>query len=234
MTEKPAISGDALGGQGLQQVQVVGDQGVLGDQGERMAGLGHDLDQLPGQAQPALDWLVGIGVDAQRDRAGLVAGPCQFLAQQLRRIGLGQAAGLEVQPRRLAQIGMRGPRETVRAAVLAAAVGIDRLGEGNVRRLVAADDAARGFLKHLGPRQHLRELLGFRRVPAIVHALVDRGLETARQAPAGSAALDRCALDRCAPDRIVLDGCVPGRIALGRGGHGPIVARLRLSGGDSA
>lgn len=96
-----------------EQINVALDQCVLGDQRERMPGFQHHFDQLAGQFELALDRLVRIGVDAQRDRLRHVTGFRQFLAQQLRRIDLGEQLGLEVQARRQVQIGMRRAREAV-------------------------------------------------------------------------------------------------------------------------
>src|SRR5450755_3445410 len=48
---------------------------------------------------------------------------------------------------------MRGPRVAIDAAVFAAAVGIDRLREWYVRRIVVRDDAARDFRLYLRRRR---------------------------------------------------------------------------------
>ena len=64
-------------------------------------------------------------------------------AQQRGGVGLVEDPGLEVDAGREIDVGMARPRVAVDAAVLAAAVGIDRLLEGDVGRVVAGDDAAR-------------------------------------------------------------------------------------------
>src|SRR5690606_41885381 len=64
----------------------------------------------PGQLQLALQRLVGVGVDAQRDRTGPVAGPRQLPAQKVRGIGLGEDLRLEDQARRQVEVGVRWPR----------------------------------------------------------------------------------------------------------------------------
>lgn len=107
-----------LRGQRREQIDVALDQCVLGDQRERMLGFQHHFDQLARQLELAFDRLVRIGVDAQRDRLRHVTRLRQFLAQQLRRIGIGEQLGLEIQARRQIQIGMRGARKAVRAAAL--------------------------------------------------------------------------------------------------------------------
>ena len=178
--------------QGCKQVDVAFDQRVLGDQGERMPCFRQYLDQLSGDAELAFDRLVGIGIDAQRDRLGHVAGLGQLLAQQFGGIGLGEDLRLEIQPRRQVQVGVRRPRETVRATVLAAAIRVHRLLETHVRGSIAADDAACGFHPHLGAQAWGGELLAFIGQPAVIDRLVGAGFETAGQVAAGSTALDRC------------------------------------------
>lgn len=103
----------ALLGEWHKQVDIALHEGVLGDERKRMPGLQHHFDQLPGQLELALDGLVGIGVDAQGDRLRHIARPGQFLAQQLRRIDLGEQAGFEVQSRGQVQVRMGRAREAV-------------------------------------------------------------------------------------------------------------------------
>jgi hypothetical protein len=91
----------------------------------------------------ALDRLIGIGVGSDRDHARFVVRRRQFLFQKLRRVGLGEQFRFEVEPRRQAEIGVGRPREAIDAAVLAAAVRIDRTVESDIGRIVAGDDCAR-------------------------------------------------------------------------------------------
>ena len=74
---------------------------------------------------------------------------------------------------------MRGPREAVDAAVLAAAVRVYRLRERDVRRTVAADDAARAFVGNRGRRLRRAVEVGIDRSPAIVLAAQLAPLEAA-------------------------------------------------------
>ena len=87
------------------------------------------LDDLPRDLPLALDGLVGIGVGAQRDGRAAIGWLRQFRAQQLRRLRLGEQFGLEIQPRRKIEIAVAGAREAIDAAVLAAAIGVERLRE---------------------------------------------------------------------------------------------------------
>ncbi len=140
----------------------------------------------------ALDRLIGIGVGADRDHARLVILRRQFLLQKLRRIGLGEQSGFEIEPRRQAEKGMGRPREAVDAAMLAAAVRVDRTIEADIGRIVAGDDLARGIDRDRGlERRQFIEAL-----PAVVERDARLGLE----APAGiglrAAATPPFALDR--------------------------------------
>src|SRR5690606_25057300 len=134
---------------------------------------------------------------AQRDRAAAVAGFRQLDPQLLGGVGLGVQAGLEVQARREIEVGVRWAREAAHAAVLAAAIGIDRLAEANVGRLVATDDAARAFLGHAGVRVRWRLDIprGIgplpRRAPAVVLAARDPLLEAAVHVRRSAAPLGR-------------------------------------------
>src|SRR3546814_20277842 len=65
--------------------------------------------------------------------------------EQRRSIRLVKQLGLEIEARRQVEIGVAGACEAVDAAVLAAAIWIDRLRERKVRRLVAGNDRARVF-----------------------------------------------------------------------------------------
>lgn len=103
-------------GQFGQQVEVAQDQGVLGDEGDRMAGLPHHFQQAAREPVLALDGLVGVGIGTDIDAADLVARGGKFTVQQLDRVMLGEQPGLEVQPGREVQVGMAGAGIAVDAA----------------------------------------------------------------------------------------------------------------------
>src|SRR5262249_20627289 len=100
----------------------------------------HHLQDRTGDAVAALDRLINVGDAAQHDRARSIARLGKLLFQEFRRIGLYEQLGLEIYAGRQTDIGVVRPRVAVRAAMLAAAVRIDRLVKGNVRTLIAADD----------------------------------------------------------------------------------------------
>jgi hypothetical protein len=74
------------------------------------------FEHAPGQPELALAWLVGVGIDAERDRFGQVRRLGQFAPQQIGRVDLGEQAGFEIKPRRQPEVAVRGPREAVDAA----------------------------------------------------------------------------------------------------------------------
>ena len=86
----------------------------------------HDLVLL-------LDRLIRIGIGADRDGARRIARCRQFTLQQGRRLRLHEQLGFEIEPRRQAEIGMGRPREAIDAAMLAAAIRIDRAVEARCR-----------------------------------------------------------------------------------------------------
>ncbi|MNI48772.1 hypothetical protein D3C73_1033520 [compost metagenome] len=85
---------------------------------------------------------------------------------------------------------MRGAREAVGAAVLAAAIRIHRLAEADVRGVVAADDAARGLGMHFGAQAWGEEFFALVHRPAVVHRLADGAFEAPGKVGRGTPALD--------------------------------------------
>lgn len=75
--------------------------------------------------------------------------------------------------------------------MLAAAIRIDRLAEADVRRGVAADDAARGLGTHFGTQARGKELLALVDRPAVVHRLADSAFKAPGKVGRGTSALDR-------------------------------------------
>jgi hypothetical protein len=122
----------------------------LGDDGDRMVVAGQHLQHLTGDAVFAFQWLIGIGICAQRQCARLVAGRGEFSLQQFGGTRLHQKAGFKVEAGREAEISVGWPRETIDATMFAAAIGVDRAVEGKVGRGVARDDGACGVVKHGG------------------------------------------------------------------------------------
>ena len=108
--------------------------------------------------------------------AGLYLRRRQLPLEELGRALLGEQAGLEIEPGREPHIGVGGPRVAIEAAVLAAAVGVDRAVERDVGRVVAGDDRLGLLPGHLG-----RERLGrFVLRPAVVERLAPLGFRNGR------------------------------------------------------
>jgi hypothetical protein len=181
---------EAVARQRREQIQVALHAAALGDQREGVARIAHHLDQPARQKQLALHGLVAVGGRADVDRRRAVPRPRQLGAQHLGDVALGDDAGLEVQPRRQAQVAVRGPGVAIDAAVLAAAVGVHGLLEEDVRRVVAAQGAARVLPDHLGARRAGSARLLARGVPPIVEGLARLPLEAVRQPARGATALD--------------------------------------------
>ena len=125
----------------------------------------------------ALDRLVGVGIGAKGDRQRLVAGPAKLGRQQLGGVVLGKQPRLEIEPRRQPQIRVRRPRIAIDAAMLAAAIRIDRLRKRQVGRFVACDYRAAGVGCDMRAQRGQR-FVGFP-VPTIVDAQGRARLEPA-------------------------------------------------------
>ncbi len=69
---------------------------------------------------------------------------CQFAPQNFGRVGLVENLRFEIEPRRKTEVTVRWPCEAVDAAMLAAAIGVNRAHAGEVGRLDVIDDAAAG------------------------------------------------------------------------------------------
>ncbi len=166
------------------QVEVALDARRLGDQRERMRALGHHLDHRAGDAEPALDRLVGVGGRADVDRRRLVGAAGERFAQALRGVDLGDDLRLEVEPGREVEVAVRRPGEAVDAAVLAAAVRVDREVEVEVGRVVAGEDRLDALLDH--GRLRRQPFLGGRllqRAPAVVVAFARPGANSGARSP---------------------------------------------------
>src|SRR5215475_12035207 len=102
-----------------------------------MSGAIEHLEDSAHHFVPPLDRLVWIGIGADRDYLGLVAGRRQFLLQQGGGFRLHQKFGFEIKSWRHAEIGVGRAREAVNATVLAAAIWIDRAVKSDVGRFIA-------------------------------------------------------------------------------------------------
>ena len=149
---------------GREEIEIAQDQRGFGDDRDRVIGLRQNLQNSAHDAMLAFDRLVGIGVGSDRDDLGLVIRRGQFALQHLRGVVLDEQAAFEIEPRRQAEKSVRRPRETIDAAVLATAIGVDAAFECNVGGIVARDDCFRLFMRDLRPER--RQVV--ERAPAVV------------------------------------------------------------------
>ena len=112
-----------------------------------MIGARQNFQHLPHHAMLFLDRLIRIGVGANSDGARLITRRRQFALQQSGGAVLHKQPRFKIEPGRQAHKGVAGPRETIDAAMLATAIGIDRAIKGNVRRFITRDDDARGLVR---------------------------------------------------------------------------------------
>src|SRR6185369_11589021 len=107
-----------------------------------IAKLGEDLEAAASDAQAAFNRLIAVGVAGERNDLRLPAWRGEGLTQQRRSVLLHHDALLEIETGAEAQIFVRGPRITVDAAVLAAAVGMQAEAETQVRTVVLSQGGA--------------------------------------------------------------------------------------------
>ena len=176
--------GEIARGHAAEDIDVARDQVRLGDDPDRMAGAFQHFEDAAHDLVAPLDRLIRIRVGADRDRARAVARGRELALQQFRRVRLHEQLRFEIEPGREPEIGVRRPGKAVDAAVLAAAIRVDRAIEGNVRRVVAGDHLAGGIDANAGleRRQFLEAL------PAVVEGnarfrLVATGCIRLRAAP---------------------------------------------------
>ncbi len=129
-----------------------------------MIGARQYFEHLAHHLLLALDRLIGVGIGADCDGFGGIARRRQFALEEAGRVDFCKQPCLEIEARGQAEIGVGGACETIDAAMLATAIGIDRPVEGNIGRLIPGDDCLGGFARHLRPCW--REILG--QIPAIV------------------------------------------------------------------
>src|SRR5262249_43794949 len=105
-----------------------------------MVGPRQNLKNPPHRPLLALDRLIWIGIGAYGDGFGHIAGCRQFALEKKRCIALGKKLRFEIEPRGKAKKSVGRARVTIGAAMLAAAIRVDRAVEGNVWRIVLGDD----------------------------------------------------------------------------------------------
>ena len=184
-----------------QDVDVALDQRRFGDDGDGMPGLAQHFENAAHDLEFAFGRLVGIGVGAERDRRAAIGGLGELGPEQPRRLGLDQYPAFEIEPGRQAQIGVGRAREAIDAAMLAAAIGVDRTVERDVGGIVARDDGL-GGVDGIERVALGRLLVG--RAPAVVERLALLGLEAAGHVASGAAAFQGQRADQVVYDLAVV------------------------------
>ncbi|MCY1235278.1 hypothetical protein D9M72_478870 [compost metagenome] len=148
-----------------------------------MVGVPQHFEDLAHDAPFLFDRLIGIGVGADGDWPDLVIRSRQFALQEPRGIRLGEELRLEIQTRRQAHEGVCGAGETIDAAVLASAIGVDRTVKGDIGRFISGDHRPRLLDLDFG----LEGGQIFQAFPAVVEAFPRLRLEAAGRVEPGAA-----------------------------------------------
>ena len=154
---------------GAQDVEIAQDERGFGDDADGMVGGRQHFEDAPHDAVAPLDRLVGVGVGADGDGARTIGGIGQLaLERSCAALVLANSLVSKSRPGDRPRKAWVGPREAIDAAMLAAAIGIDRAVEADIRRGVPGDDAPGRDLLHFGGER--LELA--KRLPAVVDRLI--------------------------------------------------------------
>ena len=86
-------------GQLGEQIEIADHQRVFGDDADRLAAFGRNLNAAAGDAKLALGRLVAIGDAGKGDHFGLPVGPGEPMAKQLGRAEFHEHLGFEIEAR---------------------------------------------------------------------------------------------------------------------------------------
>ena len=180
-----------------EQIQVALHKAALRGQRRRVPPVAQHLEHLPGDVPVALRRLVGVGDRPDGDRRGPVARRGELALQRPGRAGPRHEPRLEVEPRREAQIGVRGPGVAVDAAVLAPPIRVHRAVEAQVGRGVARQDPPAGLVPDLGPRPgSLLRLVGHARQVEAPGLVAERAAARAAHAPGATRLIHGRSMER--------------------------------------
>jgi hypothetical protein len=112
-------------GELLQDVEITGDEGVLGDDGDRIAKFEKDFETTARDLKSTLDGLVTVGVAGEGDDLWLPGLLAEGVTQQFGGVLFDEDACLKVDACRKAQILMCGTSVAVDATMFAASVWIE-------------------------------------------------------------------------------------------------------------
>ena len=107
---------------------------------KRIAMVEQHFEAAARQLEAPLRRLIAVGDARERDGVAAPPGLGEGGAEQRRRLVLDHDARLEVQPGAKAQSLMRRPRIAIRTTVLTTAIGVEAIGETEIRAVVARQD----------------------------------------------------------------------------------------------
>ncbi len=149
-----------------------------------MRGSLQNLEYRSRDSALAFDWLIGVGVGAKRNDFRLISRVRQLKFEQLCRVRLCVKLCLEIEPCGVSEIAMCWPRVTIDAAMLAAAIGVDRAIERDIGTVVARYYCSRRFLLQF----RLKCVEVAKALPAVVKNLSALSLKAPRLIGARAAA----------------------------------------------
>src|SRR4029077_1038039 len=112
---------------------------------DRMARACKYLEYRARDPHALLDRLIRVVVGAQRDRLADIARSSELRFQHSGGVRLIEETRLEIETGREPQVGVTRAGVAVTAGMAASPIGIHRIFERNVRRIVAGDDFARAI-----------------------------------------------------------------------------------------
>jgi hypothetical protein len=127
-------------GQFAEEIDVAGDEVVLGDNGDGVAELREDFEATAGDLEFSLDGLVGIGHPAADEGFGLPAGAIEFAGEEFGSVFFDHEAGFEIETGVEPEVFVVGTGVTVGATVFAASIGIEAGLHGDIGAGVGGDD----------------------------------------------------------------------------------------------
>ncbi len=129
MIERHKRDGDTPGvllGEFLPEIGVAQDERGFGHGGHRLSAIGHDFEALAGDPHFVFERLVNVGDGGHDDSFGLPSGVGEFALQQVGGVRLRHQFGFKIEPQIEPKIFVIRPGETINAAMLATAIGVER------------------------------------------------------------------------------------------------------------
>lgn len=136
-----------------EDVEVAGDEGVFGDDENRVAEFGADLEALAGETKVALGGLVAVGGATHGDGLRLPFFRGEFATEEFGGAEFDQDLGFKIESAAPPEVFVVGAGEAVGAAVFAAAVAVETVGEADVGAVVFGQEGLGGVVEELRARR---------------------------------------------------------------------------------